>query len=43
MMSSFYTPRAPLSGFVDFFWIYEGYEVPHQREQVMPVPTLDAA
>jgi AraC-like DNA-binding protein len=41
MASSFYTPRGPLAAYVDFFWIYEGYAVPHQREQVMPVPTLD--
>jgi AraC-like DNA-binding protein len=41
MASSFYSPPAPLDTFVDFFWIYEGYAAPHQREQVMPVPTLD--
>jgi AraC-like DNA-binding protein len=41
MASSFYTPRAPLGALVDFFWIYEGYSAPHQREQVMPVPTPD--
>ena len=26
---------------MDFFWIYEGYTAPHQREQVMPAPTPD--
>jgi AraC-like DNA-binding protein len=41
MASSFYSPRGSLAAFVDFFWIYEGYTAPHQREQVMPVPTLD--
>jgi AraC-like DNA-binding protein len=41
MASVFYTPRAPLDDVVDFFWMYEGYTAPHQREQVMPVPTLD--
>jgi len=41
MASSFYTPRAPLDAFVNFFWIHEGYAAPHQREQVMPAPTLD--
>src|SRR4029453_32432 len=41
MASSFYSPRGSLAAFVDFFWIYEGYAAPHQREQVMPVPTLD--
>jgi AraC-like DNA-binding protein len=40
--SSFHSPRAPLSTFVDFFWIYEGYAASHQREQVMPTATLDA-
>jgi transcriptional regulator GlxA family with amidase domain len=41
MASSFYTPRAPLDAFVNFFGLHEGYAAPHQREQVMPVPTLD--
>jgi AraC-like DNA-binding protein len=41
MASSFYAPRAPLAAFVDFFWIYDGYAAAHQREQVMPVPTMD--
>jgi AraC-like DNA-binding protein len=39
--SSFHRPRAPLSTFVDFFWIYEGYAAPHRREQLMPNATLD--
>jgi len=41
MSSRFHVPRAPLSAFVDFFWIYDGYAAPHDREQVMPGVTLD--
>jgi len=41
MACSFYAPRAPLAAFVDFFWMYDGYAAAHQRELVMPVPTLD--
>ena len=41
MASSFHRPPAPLSAFVDFFWIYEGYAARHDREQVMPGATLD--
>ena len=40
-MKSFFTLRPLLSEFVDFFWIYEGYAASHQRELVMPTPTLD--
>jgi AraC-like DNA-binding protein len=36
-----HTPRPPLSRFVDFFWIYEGYAAPHERERVMPTGTME--
>jgi AraC-like DNA-binding protein len=35
-----YIPRPPLSGFVDLFWSYEGYDPPHARERVVPTGTM---
>jgi AraC-like DNA-binding protein len=29
-------PAAPLSEFVDWFWFYEGLDLPHRRERVLP-------
>ncbi|MGA2371413.1 MAG: DUF6597 domain-containing transcriptional factor [Candidatus Korobacteraceae bacterium] len=29
-------PLPPLSEFVDVFWLYEGYEVPHEKERLLP-------
>jgi AraC-like DNA-binding protein len=29
-------PLPPLSDFVDLLWLYEGYEVPHQKERLLP-------
>jgi AraC-like DNA-binding protein len=29
-------PAAPLSEFVDWFWFFEGLDVPHGRERVLP-------
>ena len=31
-----YKPGPPLSEFVDFFWIYEGYAPPHRGERLLP-------
>ncbi|OAB38416.1 helix-turn-helix domain-containing protein [Paenibacillus glacialis] len=36
MLLRTYIPRAPLSGFVDFFWYFEGYHPPHTRELTLP-------
>lgn len=36
-----YVPRPPLSNFVDFFWLYEGYDPPHAKERVVPTGTMD--
>jgi AraC-like DNA-binding protein len=36
-----HTPQPPLSAFVDFFWIYEGYVAPHAREWLMPTATTE--
>ena len=29
-------PLPPLSHFVDMLWLYEGYEVPHEKERLLP-------
>ena len=36
-----YRPGPPLSGFVDSFWIYEGYAPPHGRERLLPTGTTE--
>jgi AraC-like DNA-binding protein len=36
-----YKPAWPLSDFVDVFWLYECYDVPHERERLMPDGTLE--
>jgi AraC-like DNA-binding protein len=33
--------RAPLSRFVDFFWLAEGYVQPHRAESVLPTGCVD--
>jgi AraC-like DNA-binding protein len=34
-------PSPPLSDFVDLFWLYEGYDVPHKRERLLPDGTVE--
>lgn len=34
-------PGPPLSEFVDFFWIYEGYAPAHRRERLLPTGTSE--
>jgi hypothetical protein len=29
-------PSPALSGFVDVLWLYEGYDVPHEKERLLP-------
>ena len=36
-----YKPGPPLSEFVDFFWIYEGYAPPHRGERLLPTGTSE--
>ena len=31
-----YIPGPPLADFVSLFWLYEGYELPHAKECVLP-------
>src|SRR5215469_12322742 len=40
---NFYTPEAPLSKFVDNFWLYEGYVAEHKTERILPTGTLELA
>jgi len=34
-------PAAPLSGFVDNFWLYEDYEAKHVNERILPTGTIE--
>ena len=34
-------PKAPLSEFVDSFWLYDGHEVQHKIERILPTGTLE--
>jgi AraC-like DNA-binding protein len=36
-----YVPRAPLSEFIEDFWLYEGYEGEHQHERILPSGTFE--
>lgn len=36
-----YVPRAPLGGFVDFFWFYAGHNPAHGKERVLPHGCLE--
>ena len=29
-------PQAPLQSLVNLLWYYEGYEVPHEKERLLP-------
>jgi hypothetical protein len=39
MLFRSYKPCAPLSDFVDNFWLYDGYESPHFTERILPSGT----
>ena len=41
MLYQAHKPSAPLSDFVDLFWFYEGYDVPHKRERLLPDGTVE--
>lgn len=36
MLFLHHKPQPPLSDFVDVLWLYEGYEVSHEKERLMP-------
>jgi AraC-like DNA-binding protein len=41
MLLRTYIPQAPLSGFVDFFWYFEGYSPPHPKELALPDGSIE--
>lgn len=41
MLIRTYTPKAPLSGFVDYFWYFEGYAPPHSKELSLPDGSIE--
>jgi AraC-like DNA-binding protein len=41
MLFRSYVPRAPLSEFIDDFWLYEDYEGEHARERILPSGTFE--
>jgi AraC-like DNA-binding protein len=41
MLFRSYTPCAPLSEFIEDFWLYEDYESRHPRERILPSGTLE--
>src|ERR1700679_3120891 len=36
MIYKIHKPLPPLSDFVDVLWLYEGYDVPHEKERLLP-------
>jgi AraC-like DNA-binding protein len=36
-----FTPRAPLTDYVDFFWLMNGPAPAHRRERLLPMPTAE--
>jgi AraC-like DNA-binding protein len=41
VLSRHYTPRPPLSNFVDILWLYEGYSKPHDKERLLPDGSME--
>ena len=41
MATYIHAPAAPLSEFVDIFWLSEDYAPPHSQEQLMPSGTMN--
>ncbi len=39
MIAHTYIPQPPLVDFIELMWIYEGYEVPHTYESLLPTGT----
>ncbi|WP_260982224.1 AraC family transcriptional regulator [Paenibacillus sp. 32O-W] len=36
-----YHPQPPLSGFINIFWLYKGYNPPHEMERVFPDGSIE--
>ena len=43
MVFNFYKPEAPLSKFVDSFWLYEGQDTEQKLDPILPTGTLEIA
>lgn len=41
MLVRHYTPRPPLSNFVQLFWLYQGYTQPHHKERLLPNGSME--
>jgi AraC-like DNA-binding protein len=41
MLALTYIPRPPLSGFVERFWLFDGYGEPHSKERALPTGAVD--
>lgn len=41
MLIEHYVPGAPLSSFVELFWLYDGYAQPHAKERIMPDGSME--
>ncbi|MGH8488975.1 MAG: DUF6597 domain-containing transcriptional factor, partial [Gammaproteobacteria bacterium] len=36
-----YVPQPPLSDFVALLWLYEGDDLPHPKERLLPTGTVE--
>ncbi len=36
-----YIPQPPLADFIELFWLYEGHDVPHAKERLLPTGTVE--
>jgi AraC-like DNA-binding protein len=41
MLSRTYIPQPPLSEFVEVMWYYDGYQLPHAKERLLPTGTME--
>ena len=41
MLFRTHKPAPPLSDFVEFLWLYEGYTRPHEKERLLPTGTFE--
>ena len=41
MVGVTYTPKPPLSGYIEMFWAYDAYGTGHSRERVLPTGTSE--
>lgn len=41
MLFRSYKPMAPLSEFIENFWLYQGYSSPHAKERILPSGTFE--